>query len=251
MIKLIECNNKRSSLSEGRNFGFGFSILNKIGRNKYEAITPFTCCKDYFNDLVYVENTKKKLGKIYGFKHELMNLFDNKNYAYLGVRVLDYNNNNKESWKKLEECNELLFSNYQNLIEVINKFENYTIKSKSRTCLISKDNDTLILRLPKYWIKNGPLISLYTLFIRCFFNINSKDLNKNIKDIINNTKTTYISDDNYLLNNIKYFINLNKKDIKSIYNYKYTNTSPNTIHNGGINNWINDKKDKLKIKTQC
>ena len=67
----------RLKLSEGRNFGIGFAFLKKITNNKFETLNAFTACKDYLNDLIYVETTKKNLTRIHGFKHEITNELDN------------------------------------------------------------------------------------------------------------------------------------------------------------------------------
>ena len=89
-MKKIKELQKRSKLSEGRNFGVGFTILNKKG-SKFETYLPFTACRDYLNDFAYVESTKKEIGKIYGYDHKILNCFDNKNIVYFGVKTLHYN----------------------------------------------------------------------------------------------------------------------------------------------------------------
>jgi len=75
-MKKIKELQKRSKLGEGRNYGVGFTILNKIG-SKFETYLPFTACRDYLNDFAYVESTKKEIGEIYGYNHKLLNCFDN------------------------------------------------------------------------------------------------------------------------------------------------------------------------------
>ena len=73
-MKKIKELQKRSKLCEGRNYGVGFTILNKKG-SKFETYLPFTACRDYLNDFAYVESTKKEIGSIYGYNHKLLNCF--------------------------------------------------------------------------------------------------------------------------------------------------------------------------------
>ena len=109
-MKKIKELQKRSSLSEGRDFGVGFTILNKKG-SKFKTYLPFTACRDYLNDFAYVESTKKEIGEIYGYNHKLLNCFDNKNIVYFGVNTLHRNNNNG-NYGKFDELQNILINNY-------------------------------------------------------------------------------------------------------------------------------------------
>ena len=80
-MKKIKELQKRSKLNEGRNYGVGFTILNKKG-SKFETYLPFTACRDYLNDFAYVESTKKEIGEIYGYNHKLLN------FTFFGLLAL-------------------------------------------------------------------------------------------------------------------------------------------------------------------
>lgn len=233
-MKKITQNQKRSSLNEGRSYGIGFSILNKISDDKYETYLAFTACKDYLNDFIYVENTKKEIGLIHGYEHKLLNCFDNQDYFYLGVNTLNFKCGNE--WKSKEEALNLLINNSQNLIKSINFIEELLHLENKTTFEI--DEDTLILKVPIYWAKSTPLISAYTLFIRCFFNMEF-DENKDFMTQID-SHTPFITDDKYLKNTIVDFV----KKIKD-YKYdevdyeKFTKLEKSEIHNFGISSYLN------------
>ncbi len=240
-MKKIKELQKRSKLVEGRNFGVGFTILNKIG-SKFETYLPFTACRDYLNDFAYVESTKKEIGEIYGYNHKLLNCFDKKNIVYFGVKTLDYNNNNGK-YNDLEKLQNILINNYKNLELFLNTIENQlNIKIKSS---IELDEDTLIIKCSKFWIKSTPLISVYTLLIRCY--LNTDLIEGSIIDILKNNNP-FINTDSMMkkpcidfyelyLNNKSKFIN---PDYKGYDLEKEGN--PSLIHNFGISGFINKIK---------
>src|SRR5690606_37894755 len=104
-MTIIKDEQDRSVLGEGRNFGFGFSILNKE-ENTYNTLMPFTACKDYLNDFVYVEQTKLPLGKIHGFKHEYTGILQDTDHFYLGIKAVHYKGGSK--WDRFDELTELI-----------------------------------------------------------------------------------------------------------------------------------------------
>lgn len=237
-MKKIKELQKRSKLSEGRNYGVGFTILNKKG-SKFETYLPFTACRDYLNDFAYVESTKKEIGKIYGYDHKLLNCFDNKNIVYFGVKALNYNKN-QGNYDKLGELQNILINNYKNLELFLNRIErDLNIKIKTS---IELDEDTLIIKCSKFWVKSTPLISVYTLLIRCYFNV---DLT-NDKPIIGilETNNPFINADSMMKklcidfhrlysNNKSKFINPNYKGYGLV-----KEESPGLIHNFGIDGFI-------------
>lgn len=236
-MKKIKELQKRSKLSEGRDYGVGFTILNKKG-SKFETYLPFTACRDYLNDFAYVESTKKEIGEIYGYNHKLLNCFDNKNIVYFGVNVLHYKSGN--NYNKFEELQEILINNYKNLEHFLNKIEtDFNIKIQTK---IELDEDTLIIKCSKFWVKSTPLISVYTLLIRCYFNVDITEI-KPIIDILKDNNP-FINADSMMkkpcidfyelyLNNKNKFIN---PDYKSYGLVKEGN--PGLIHNFGIGGFI-------------
>ena len=235
-MKKIKELQERSKLNEGRNFGVGFTILNKKG-SKFKTYLPFTACRDYLNDFAYVESTKKEIGKIYGYNHKLLNCFDNKNIVYFGVNTLHYKGGNH--YAKFNELQNILIDNYKNLELFLNRIEdNLDIKIKTS---IELDEDTLIIKCSKFWVKSTPLISVYTLLIRCYFNT---DLEGNsIVDILKNNKP-FINDDSMMKKSCINFYELYFKNKSKFINPNYNgyglvkDDNPGLIHNFGIDGFI-------------
>ena len=240
-MKKIKELQERSELNEGRNYGVGFTILNKKG-SKFKTYLPFTACRDYLNDFAYVESTKKEIGEIYGYDHKLLNCFDKKNIVYFGVKALNYNNNNG-NYEKFDELQNILINNYIHLEIFLNKIEtDLNIKIKTR---IELDEDTLIIKCSKFWVKSTPLISVYTLLIRCYFNT---DLEGNsIVDILKNN-VPFINDDSMMkkscINFYELYLNNKSKFINPDYNgYGLVkDDNPGLIHNFGIDGFIKKLK---------
>ena len=236
-MKKIKELQKRSKLSEGRNYGVGFTILNKKG-SKFETYLPFTACRDYLNDFAYVESMKKEIGEIYGYNHKLLNCFDNKNIVYFGVNTLHYKESN--NYDKFDELQNILINNYKNLELFLNRIEdNLGVKIKTS---IELDEDTLIIKCSKFWVKSTPLISVYTLLIRCYFNIGELE-DKLIIDILKNN-IPFINADSMMkkpcIDFYELYLNNKNKFINPDYNgYDLLqNNNPGLIHNFGIDGFI-------------
>ena len=235
-MKKIKELQERSKLSEGRNYGVGFTILNKKG-SKFETYLPFTACRDYLNDFAYVESTKKEIGQIYGYNHILLNCFDKKNIVYFGVKTL--HRNKEGDYDKFDECQSKLINNYKNLELFLNRIEdNLGVKIKTS---IELDEDTLIIKCSKFWVKSTPLISVYTLLIRCYFNT---DLEGNsIVDILKNN-VPFINADSMMkkpcIDFYEMYLNNKNKFINPDYNgYGLVQeNNPGLIHNFGIDGFI-------------
>ena len=239
-MKKIKELQERSKLSEGRNYGVGFTILNKKG-SKFETYLPFTACRDYLNDFAYVESTKKEIGEIYGYNHKLLNCFDNKNVVYFGVNTLHYKKG--KNYDKFDELQNILINNYKNLELFLNRIEdNLGVKIKTS---IELDEDTLIIKCSKFWVKSTPLISVYTLLIRCYFNIKTND--KPIIDILKDN-IPFINADSMMkkpcIDFYEMYLNNKSKFINPDYNgYGLVKEdNPGLIHNFGIVGLINKIK---------
>ena len=235
-MKKIKELQQRSKLCEGRDFGVGFTILNKKG-SKFETYLPFTACRDYLNDFAYVESTKKEIGKIYGYDHKILNCFDNKNIVYFGVKTL--HKNNQGNYDKFDELQNILINNYKNLQIFLNRIEtDLNIKIKTR---IELDEDTLIIKCSKFWVKSTPLISVYTLLIRCYFNTDLEG--DSIVDILKNN-IPFINDDSMMkrpcIDFYELYMNNKNKFINPNYNgYGLVQeNNPGLIHNFGIDGFI-------------
>lgn len=248
----------RNKLAEGRNFGFGFSILHKLRNSEnFETYTAFTACKDYFNDLVYVENTKKYLSKIFGFKHELKNIFENhkENHFYLSICPLHKLNNGE--YNKYDQLEKLLKENINNIIKNINNFEKLIQKNKSFTEFLKNDeiehygkkktSFAVIIKVPKYWVEHPSLFSLYLLLIRIYGSVTEE---KSIFEL--ETKDVFIEADGYFLTKLKK-LELIVDDFSKIYEfydydklYVTKNQSASGIHSYGIMSWIANLEKNLK-----
>jgi hypothetical protein len=236
MKKITELQ-KRKKLNEGRSFGIGFSILNKVGK-KFKTYLPFTACRDYLNDFIFVEDCGKEIGCAHGYTHKLLNCFKRKRYFFLGVNTLHYNRG--VNWSLKEDASAILINNYKNLELFINKIE-LDLGLKSKTT-IELDEDTLILRAPIYWSKTTPLISVYTLLIRCFFNLDKDFIIT--EDNLKNHKT-FIPDDSYFIETcLRFYKNIGKvKYNKFNYNnYDVVHTKWSSVHNFGIQGFLKDIK---------
>lgn len=234
-MKKIEEKQDRKKLAEGRSYGIGFSILNKISNNKYETYLPFTACKDYLNDFSYVEWTKNEIGSIYGYNHKLLNCFDKRRIFYLGVNTLNYKDGRE--WKDKEKATNILIENKDNLQQLINTIEDKLNISKTS---ISIDEDTLIVKAPIYWSKSTALISVFTLLIRCYFDF-KLDPNKDLIEQLIAHKP-FITEDSYLKNNVIEFINNIGKYKYDKINYEslgILKTNAGSVHNFGISGYLN------------
>lgn len=242
-MKKIEEKYKRSSLIEGRNFGLGFAILKPVNKTKtkFETENAFTACRDYLNDFSYVEYTKKEIGLIHGYNHELKNCFNNKQLFYIGVNTLNYRNG--DVWSGKEEGLKLLSSNYKNLEKILNKFEE-KLNLKSRTSIIL-DEDTLILKAPIYWTKTTALISVYTLIIRCYFNV-PDFTDDNFEEVLK-THKPFISGDNYYVKNCVLFYNNPQIKYNKIMYDELNITETSEIHNFGIDGFLKHELIKSQL----
>ena len=242
-MKQIEEKYKRSSLNEGRNFGLGFAVLKPVNKakTKFETENAFTACRDYLNDFSYVEHTKKEIGSIHGYNHKLKNCFDNKRLFYIGVNTLNYNGGSV--WKDKEEALKSLSSNYKNLEKLLNKFEE-NLNLKSRTSIIL-DEDTLILKAPIYWTKTTALISVYTLIIRCYFNV-SDFTDDNFEEILKTHKPFISGDSFYIKNCVKFYNNPQIKYNKIMYD-ELEVKDKSTIHNFGIDGFLKHELIKSQL----
>lgn len=232
----------RSKLIEGRNFGFGFAILKPTNSTKttFDTMNAFTACKDYLNDFSYTEEYNKDIPEIYGFKHKYTGEFKNKRYFYLGVKSVHYKNG--EKWKKFDSTQKLLLENNINLVKAINIMEDYLNLSKSKVTLHGVTDTEIVLKCPKYWLTRGYLISLLTLYIRCFTNV--KKIENSFADLIKEHKEKFIiPGDKYLYANFEKLLKIKNPQETFTMIYPAMNSTINTIHNGGIHYFLNSLKD--------
>ena len=116
------------------------------------------------------------------------------------------------------------------------------VKTKS---FIELDEYTLIIKCSKFWVKSTPLISVYTLLIRCYFNITTND-----EPLIETLKSNkpFIVDDSMMkkpcIDFYELYLNNKNKFINPDYNgYNLVKEGvPSLIHNFGIDGFIKKLK---------
>lgn len=158
-MKIIE-KHDRKTLGEGRNYGMGFSFCTKNGDN-YETVQPISPCKDYLNDVVYVENTKKQIGRVHGLEHKPMGCLDDK-IGFLACRIMHFSNG--KPYDDYEKEREALAKNYQAIEKGIHVFEKALDIPKSVVHL-TEDKD-LLIKVPEWWYRDTWRISFYALLVR-------------------------------------------------------------------------------------
>jgi hypothetical protein len=191
----ISGSKSRTPLVEGRSRGVAYSFLKRLDGNEFECITPFSCCKDYLNDVLYLEVYPDREIQLYGLTLSKSSEVLQDDYLYLGISYL--NSKSKESdlndspvypmlgFKTLQEEKDFLFNNLGALIDYINHFEDYLcvivnkgvepnktddtlIREKTRLLHVKDSSDKFVLRLSKYWGESTSAISLYTAIVRMF-----------------------------------------------------------------------------------
>lgn len=235
MNKILEPPYDRSKYAEGRSTGLAFTFLKKTAKG-YLPLHPFSTCKDYLNDLVFVERTKKPLGLKYGFKHEFINYIYGQSKIYLGVKCVG--NKSGGAWSQQKEAEEMLIENYFVLESNLNEMERQLGARKLTT--VEVVDDTLVLNLSKMWAKNGPTISFFTLFIRTMFNFEG-DLSVGAVE----KHTPFIAADAPMFKNIVSCLGLGPLFYKEVAKFTYANSTPGYIHNYGISAWVKEYHDKI------
>lgn len=142
----------RRSLNEGVSVGWGFGFCKLEGDN-FKLVQPISPCKDYLNDVVYVETTDKDKIYAYGLEYEKTGCLQD-DYAYIAIMPIDFTPT-------------VLLSTYVNNIHDLDDFFGF-----SRSLLIEtnelgpKDQPITILRIDKRWTAHVYLISAYTYIFR-------------------------------------------------------------------------------------
>lgn len=248
----VDIKQERKKLGEGRNYGLGFSILEKLSPKKFQTYMPYTACKDYLNDFAYVESEKREIGSIHGYNHKLLNKFDKVHYFHLGVKPLHYNNSST-FWNKFDEAQLTLIKNFKTLEKILNDFE-AKIGIKTRSSIIVLDDKSIIVKSPIYWLKKTWLISVFTLIIRCYYNVEENNYTT-IEDLIKKTHIPVIGGDKLYLKNIIWFV----ENIENIVYDKLpyipligSKPSAITVHNFGIQGLRNKWKPQVfnQVKTE-
>jgi hypothetical protein len=257
---IIKDSYKRDVLVEGRNYGFGFALLTPYksdSKHIFKTLHAFSCCKDYLNDIAFVEKNNIALPEIYGLDYKYKGVFKNKQYAYLGIKIL--HRKDGADWPQFGECTSTLSSNMENLVKSINKLEEYLVDSKQRTIYYGTDNavsvhNAFVLKIPAMWVRRGWAISLLSLWIRCFFNVSSETLKLPFTNMLVKQKDKiFIHNDKYMFKTIE-SISFLKLKFKEFLRKEHPKKEAHqlVVHNSGISNFLKHinygKRNKKKVK---
>ncbi len=247
----------RSNLGEGRNFGIGFAFVVPTRKNSirvFKTMQAFTACKDYLNDLVFIEKYNIPLKQVYGFQHTYTGKFKEKDYVYFAIKPLHYNGGNV--WKEFGEAASILETNNKNLVKSILSLEVFLNLSDKRTSIYGSTASTaehteFVFKIPSEWVERGWTISLYSLWIRCFFNIDKKTAELPFKEMVAAQKEkVFLPGDKYLFKEIEKFIDSEEKEFRPLLDKEIPlkTSSVGTIHNYGIASFnAYNKKPKKNV----
>ena len=210
-MKIID-KQKRSILSEGRNYGLGFAFLKRIDDETFETIQPISRCKDYLNDVVYSELTGKPFSA-WGLLTKKEGIFDG-DHAYMAISVCLLGRS-LSNYSGYDEDRKRMAENGENMAEFIHKIEAKLGMGKTKFHQI---NDNLkLLTMDKQWVAGTYLVSLYGLMLRVALHYEGGGVMKHMKEIE--------SPDRMMLNGIKEKLlilferkgNLPKQNLNNVY----------------------------------
>lgn len=231
MVKAsVEIKHNRNGLIEGRSNGISFAFLKEKSRGKYETIMPVSPCKDYLNDVVYMENKKRDksiFGTVYGFSHEPEDLFKNKHRIPLLVKDFGMGNYSGESIRNKHNA----------VIDFINDIEKLTGIERSTIKLKTKKDDEFVFLISRKWTENPITISLYSLLVRVGVGYSK---HSNVKDFLAKIKRP--STEAFYIRNIFFNLPLGEKILSGeIFGLNYYSNltnfgiyNMNNVHNSGI-----------------
>jgi len=161
-MKIIDKEN-RNKLTEGRTSGMGFAFLKRDTPTVFKTVQPISACKDFLNEILFAEKTGILLPSVYGLKYKkVLNIF-NRNYAFIGIKILPhrFNGPNKND-------DRIAFNkNYHNLQNFMNQIEE-GFKIRYNTKIIKANEDMFVVKMPIFWTNTLYLLSLYTLLLRAY-----------------------------------------------------------------------------------
>jgi hypothetical protein len=159
----IEEVGNRDTLFEGRSFGMGFAFVKKVGPNEYKAVQPLSACKDYLNDIVFTEHTKKSV-RCFGLTTTFNDLLSDP-YGYMVIKILPYGNKKNTPYdcysRTMDGDIKLLNKTYKN----IQKFVNLT-NTNHKIVITKADNNKFLVKFNKEWMQNNYCISMLSFLLR-------------------------------------------------------------------------------------
>lgn len=161
-LTLVPCKQLRSSLTEGRDYGLGFSLAKRVGDELHQAY-PISPCRDYTSDYVYAEATGKECA-MYGVSAKKSGLFDNGVYVLFSVCK-------QRCWRESEYPGyDKDMKDIENNIDFIQESARWFEKQlgvEGKTKIHKLGTNLYAAEAPAWWASHTYLLSLYTLIIRC------------------------------------------------------------------------------------
>jgi hypothetical protein len=150
---------------------------------KHKKATTFVTCKDFFQDAVQATHLNHK-ADIFSFEYDPANAPP---LSFDRTRILVANNIDKDFESKIE-----------GVVDFLNQFEKriHLIRTKAYKCdptpdKFKKSGGVYLFEGSGRWMIAPPMISLYTLLIRCgFAHKKGEDFDKTCKGIMNGTIKT-------------------------------------------------------------
>lgn len=168
------------SLSEIYSGGLQMALCSPPDANGvYTKATTFVTCKDFFQDAVQAIYLGQKR-EIYDFHYDPATAPP---LSLDRARILMSNNTDKEFATKIE-----------NVVDFVNQFEKriHLLRTVAYECDPSpkKFGGVYMFEGSSRWMLSPPMISLYTLILRCgLVHVKGEDFDKTCKDIMNGTKS--------------------------------------------------------------
>jgi len=160
---------KRSDLNEARNFGLGFALCKRNSENEFTTAHTISTCKDYLNDVVYVENLDHKAHiNVYGLDYKFTGIFEKQGTGYLFVQPQEHKSQNTDSthYYDIDFENKNITKQIPFIVDVINSFEN-KLEFKTKTSWYPTEHTGgFMLHVPAEWLDSPYMVSLYSLLIR-------------------------------------------------------------------------------------
>lgn len=135
----------------GKHDGWAFQFLN----DSYEGIHLGVCCKDFLNDIVWSELTKKSMS-VHGQDSSYIGVLDKQEYLKICMYAYKFKGITEPKLDKIDELGETLQA-FLNEIELLKGFELSTVETH--------DNKFVII-FHKDWISKIYLFSMFTLLCR-------------------------------------------------------------------------------------
>lgn len=174
----------RGKLSEGRNQGIGFALLEKVGTKEYHTVNPISPCKDYLAEVVFTENTghpTSGCGLVYPKKRDILA----KKTSYLVFK----NQKTKQGGftvekMSFEDFTEDLRGKIKNIENFLNKYQE-NLEGFKPLKIEPANDDQYLVKFDSRWANSTYSISLLTLLLRIGKHYNGEDVEEFLNKLPN------------------------------------------------------------------